>query len=1530
MASIETTKEMNKLLAQQSKLYEVQARVMKSQLFAMRQLVEVLRGANVEELTKGMEQFDKAVDEAAQSVDQFSQSKQVMDALGDSLEAGGKKAGTMSKGLDGMAKKLQKIAVGALALKGLKQGFDLTASAISSVVSLAGSLVGSLFNLGAAILSIPFKIIGALMNQSGGGGGGLREQIEKTREEFGSLATGEGRAIMDAFRGIRKIGGELAETGLSIRTTMGNVAEVLEKVREIAKGMGPVFHSFQEELVVGVERIFAYRKGLGLTEEGFRAFAERAHMGQISVQELGRQMTSASIEMGRRFGMSAKLISRDMGEMMNEFSTFGRLGTQNLANVAVFARKLGVEVKTLGGIVDNFLNFEDAATNAAKLSQAFGIQVDALQMMREQDPAAQIENLRKAFHATGRSVESMNRAELKLLSSLTTQDEKTTAMVFSQKNRALSYDQIKRQGAAAEKQQLSQAEAMKALADQIERLVKGGGGQLHGFLDMFIMGFMRGIRMSREFRELFVNIRSALKATFLAGRELGGFFVKEFPGVVNIFKGFADLFNKARWKTMLKGVVASFRQFFDDLTKDPRTAFSSLLENLKTNFLDWFNASEPAAQKVLEGFKSFFKALAQIGAGMLREGMRGLVQIIRFIAELIRNPQTAMGSLAGPADGLMGFVLNDVLRPLWEAITEQWPFLVAAFSDLVDAAWTRLSPILSRLWSDHWGKIVAVLFGPALLGAGLRAAVGGMGVFLGNVLARSVADPATQGGITRAISSLGAAFGRAGQVATPGDVEKGGDVTDAVTKSIDPVSKANKAAAGSGITAASIGRFAVIALVITLGMVAVIAALALLAERIQEKNLSVTSIVSAGIMMVTAGAVMLELAGTVVLLGVASKMMQKFGPQIAIGMTILGVTAAAMAAGMYAIVLAFQDVRDSDITKTVKVMAAGSMFMLAAIGIAFGATMIGALTMATKGLAAAVMAAGIVALADVIIKIAEETQRIFDVVGRLQITADIGPKLDLFLKILDGISRFVSAFTPMMSVMIPDLSELAATGESFGERMRMAGDFMRQVQEDIRNTVDQFLKMAEKMPQPSEIGRQITAITDIMTATAAMIEAVKPPDEFNDSSWWEDMTGRGVGERLAAYRGVMSTVLGQLQQTVRTVMRELSNLVSGENFTEGTAEMATGIGAILAAVAAVGRSMTSFFTSGGRDVDPDKLKALAPALSATIDAVMRAVVGTGDGPNVFSRIGELFDTLLGSIGDINPAEAKKLATATPLINGIFTAISGLSVLIGNLSIPEAGSSIRDKVTAIKALVDGLLEGFGEHLGTLITSLAASFSNLNSGQISGIQAGVGALTPFFGTVDNLVGLVKTMTEIDTGGSEGKVLSVGKKISEAMKGMMDFISGTGEGSLTSFVTEMPTAMSAFSSAMEAVAANAPTFVGSTEALNNVLKGFENVFGPTALKYVEGVEQQSVRKVQQKVQAMLDHINDIGNTLGRMNNINLEAKLQAVNNQLQLAGGNRLTINKRPVTMHFNFNVKMDAESVASSVVKTDSFLKAVVST
>lgn len=588
---------------------------------------------------------------------------------------------------------------------GIATAFEFVTGSIMSLIGAiggsggSGGLISSFFKLAQAIILFPFKILDFFIKKASQGGGPseLAVALEKVRQEFGYLNKTAGGMIYDLTKNLTK---ELANTGLSVRRVFGSMAERIDYFLEYAKNLGETVDAvFKNLSASSAESLGAFNKALGFTAAGQKGVAQRAVATGRDINEINREIANYSIQLSEAFGVTMKSVSRDVGEMMADFEHFGSLSVKEMTQAAVFARRLGIEVKSLGKLVDKFLNFEDAANSASQLSQAFGMNIDAFKLMNEQDPAKKLQMLRDGFFATGRTIENMNAQERRLLATQTGLGESELALAFSQKSRSLTYDQIKKKGDSAQKSQLTQAQALEKLANAIERLNKGGGGMEGGFLDRFIQGFLLGIQRTREFRDLIRALARSLNIVFRAGIEVGQMFVKYFPGVRDFLVGLRKIFDPRVMLRFMNRVKAAFKEFFQTLTTNPASAFPILLQKLQEAFLGRFSETGPGGRQMLNGIRKFIKAMAYILFSGIRVAILTLAKtIIPLIKSFFTGGEVNLdAAFQGPIGQFISGIIKDVTKAFQDVLGDQK--IQDALKIIGDELWAALQWLGDWLWA---------------------------------------------------------------------------------------------------------------------------------------------------------------------------------------------------------------------------------------------------------------------------------------------------------------------------------------------------------------------------------------------------------------------------------------------------------------------------------------------------------------------------------------------------------------------------------------------------------------------------------------------------------------------------------------------------------------------------------------------------------------------------------------------------------------------------------------------------------------
>ena len=763
---LEIASALNNAVSDGNKLLEQRSRLMSNQSDLAREMqgsLERMTGSSSERLGRLEEQLRRTAEAMSSSAEETSGLTGEIDRLSDQVD----KTGQGFKGLSVSGVSL----LGAFG--GLRAGLLKTINQFSLFGGLVTNVAKGMFNLGFAIVSLPFRLLSGLVRFAGSGGGGLEllQAYEKVREVFGDLASNEGAALIESFQNLRSQAGNLGGTGISLSRVFGvgpgGLATALGALQEVATSLGARFSVLQNDFLEAGGEILALQKGLGLTADQMAALGTRAIVDGQSFNDVLAETASLSIQLGDQFGISSKLISRDIATMASDFENFGSMSQEELATTAVFARKLGIEVSDLQGVIGAFDEFESAAENASRLAQAFGLNVDAIQLLNAENPAERIDMLRESFFAAGKSIESLTRQERALLAQTTGLSGAALEAAFAQENMGLSYDTISQAAEDAAESPMSTEEAMVRLADSIERVFESGGG-MDSFFGAFAEGFQQGLRWGGPFRELIMAIRQSLIATRQAGREFARMFVSNFPGLLEIVEALTDAFDPEKFRGFFRDVTAAFQTFFNTLNpNNSSSATARFFDELSDAFTGNFGQGAGSILGRLQsGLQTALNFVGQAIVGAIPMIAGALTQVTQAILALLRGESVPFQSEAlGFASGL-GEAFAEAFRGLGPALRQ---------------AGEQLLPVLVELFKELFDRLFSTI-GPYVI-------AGFAGLFAANVLVSVVAG-ALRAGIAAVITNFvgavsglfGGAAGAAGAAAGPAAATGLGSMLTAISK----------------------------------------------------------------------------------------------------------------------------------------------------------------------------------------------------------------------------------------------------------------------------------------------------------------------------------------------------------------------------------------------------------------------------------------------------------------------------------------------------------------------------------------------------------------------------------------------------------------------------------------------------------------------------------------------------------------------------------------------------------------------------
>ena len=624
------------------------------------------------------------------------------------------------------------------AIVGMVRGVKDIARAFKGLGGLLTSVVGGIFSIGKALIAAPFQIIkgiATMYNNAAGSGQALRDATEKVRESFGSLSSGLGGSVMKSFKAAQKAAKNFGDTGRSVSSIYGYGADgqaaLLEDMTDTAAGLEKAMAGLTLSLGKrGLERLTAFKKGMGLTGDEMGILAKNARLSGQDMDEMIARVGRAAEGMGAKFGIPAKMIAKDIATMKADFVNFGHMAETEMAGVSAYAKKMGVEVKDLSAVMDKYMSFEGAAESVSALNQAFGMQIDTMKMMSAQNPAEQVEQLRQSFFATGRTIENMTIQEKKLLQAQTGMSDAMLQSAFSAENAGMSYEDMAKQAEEDEKKKLDQTEVLQNLAEALKKFT-GMGQQLQGVGDAFSKGFMLAVSKHPEMKALMKTTMGFLKTVKQFGYELGNL-TMDILGKTGIFKAISEILDSKAFIVFKDDILQAFRELGEWLFSDDEGTPDSIIDKFGAAFTKLGDAKAGPIKKL-------GTAIEKIGQVMFK--------LIEMAAQKawphIKKGFQTMGELLDKHSG-------DIMAFLWPVIKYifAWVLLKGLVYGIGVSLITKGIPLL--------GKGLAKMFAKGTAGAGVMAAIGG--------------------GITKMVTAIGAGITKAGAAVKAGyaAVAKGG------------------------------------------------------------------------------------------------------------------------------------------------------------------------------------------------------------------------------------------------------------------------------------------------------------------------------------------------------------------------------------------------------------------------------------------------------------------------------------------------------------------------------------------------------------------------------------------------------------------------------------------------------------------------------------------------------------------------------------------------------------------------------------
>ena len=508
--------------------------------------------------------------------------------------------------------------------------FDLLSGGLQGIVGIAQSAVGVVTGFFSGL----FKAAADYRNKAG------REMFEANQaviDQFGNLDDTQGKFVKTMSSSLGEASSALKGAGNSLYAAIGNSAAILKEMTELAGDFGDSLVFLQDQIGDAVSELVLMKKGMGLTGEAMKNLGSLAQSSGGSLKDSLQEGMVASAHLSKQFGVDVKIIGKGLNAMASDMETFGHLSVKEMAAVATYSAKLGVEISALKGVMDKFDNFESAAQSAGQLAEAFGMNVDAMAMMNAENPAERIDMLRQSLAETGKSFDELSRHEKKLMAQTMGMDMSSLQNAMSVDPDEMGFDDF---GDAAEEaaEKMTPEQAMQNVAESIKKMSHAFENMTSGPLSEFVRGFMQVLERSPEFKAILNDVAAFMKEFFYMGRLVGEQFMEFMRGPgKGVLDQLQNIFNLERIQAFKEQVVAAFTKFFDTLKTDPKKAVEDLLDDVIQAVTDWGSATGEGAQGMGDMLMNIVEGGIQILHGLIPKLMTKMAEWIVSFTEFLRD-----------------------------------------------------------------------------------------------------------------------------------------------------------------------------------------------------------------------------------------------------------------------------------------------------------------------------------------------------------------------------------------------------------------------------------------------------------------------------------------------------------------------------------------------------------------------------------------------------------------------------------------------------------------------------------------------------------------------------------------------------------------------------------------------------------------------------------------------------------------------------------------------------------------------------
>lgn len=386
--------------------------------------------------------------------------------------------------------------------------FRGAANVLSYAKNLLGGALSVLTNMLKAVTSLPFAIarLGANIGEQVRKElvEGLGQSFEDLKEKF-DMNSFIGENIRSMKEMSEKSILEFRKPNSELVKFFGYGTEGLKKYLtsfgETVEQLGYFGEVFAGEIRKGEQDFLLFtklRSAAGYSAEDFKYFAMDAY---TTVSSLGARMSSAyeaSKKVSKMYNINTKMLSRNFMILRKDIVNFGHISDISLNETAAIMTKMGVKMEDAAAVFNKFSTFESASNAAAILGQTFGMNLNAMDMIKAENPAEIFTMFRTAMLDTGKTFDQMSRFEKSIMVQQTGMSAESLKAMMNYSAAGLTFEEARKriEESSPEAQQLQKLKELRSSIKEIKKTLNN-----KSFFSAFTDGLITKLSYHNETRE---------------------------------------------------------------------------------------------------------------------------------------------------------------------------------------------------------------------------------------------------------------------------------------------------------------------------------------------------------------------------------------------------------------------------------------------------------------------------------------------------------------------------------------------------------------------------------------------------------------------------------------------------------------------------------------------------------------------------------------------------------------------------------------------------------------------------------------------------------------------------------------------------------------------------------------------------------------------------------------------------------------------------------------------------------------------